>query len=169
MLVVLLISGVACQNTIDGPSMNCPGMSFQLNLNNLPYALNLSSSTFFRQKTDSGGRKYLSIEAVNDSVKIIINVNDGMYSDSLIQNDSITYKTYSYSKSSKVQGGLVIVGIQVPGDYGYKYLDTDTSSVTITKINPQTKKVYGYYYVSSSGHTVLGSGSFESTCYLSLR
>ncbi len=130
--------------------------------------LNLSSSVLFRQETDSGGRKYLSIEALNDSMKIIININDGLYVDSLLMNDTIQSKTYFYSRKTGLQGGLVVAGIRVPTAYGYDYLQTDSSSVTIMRINPKKRTVTGYYYFSAANNTFQGEGVFQNTCYLSL-
>ncbi|MBV8254548.1 MAG: hypothetical protein JO154_18245 [Chitinophaga sp.] len=129
--------------------------------------LNLSSSVLFRQETDSGGRKYLSMEAINDSMKIIININDGIYPDEELMNDSIQFKTYQYSRNTGQQGGLVVAGVRTPTAYGYDYLQTDTSSVTITRINPKKKTVTGYYYFKAANN-VKGEGVFQNTCYLSL-
>ncbi|SHM33995.1 hypothetical protein SAMN05444266_107449 [Chitinophaga jiangningensis] len=157
----------ACQNIIDEPTLSCPEMVFNFNTEGKTTPLNLSSSLLFRAETDSGGQKYVSIEGISDSMKVIINLFDGMYVDSLLSNDSIRLKTYTYSRKAKVEGGLIIIGTRVPG-FDYHFLETDTSSITITRINTRKKTITGYYYYANTGNTVTGQGVFQNTCYSSL-
>ncbi|MBC9933597.1 hypothetical protein [Chitinophaga qingshengii] len=128
--------------------------------------MNLSTSTLFRQQMDTGAVKFLSIEAVSDSFKIVLNLMDGPYPDAAIKNDSLKLKTYVYSKSRHLQGGLVVGAIKTLVDYDY--LQTDTSSITLTFINTKLKKVSGSYYFEANGRTISGSGIFRNACYVTL-
>lgn len=161
------IGFTACQNVIDEPTLSCPEMVFTYTTEGKTTPLNLSSSLLFRAETDSGGQKYVSIEAISDSMKVILNLFDGMYVDSLLANDSIKLKTYTFSRKTKEQGGLVMVGTRLPG-YDYHFPDTDSSSITITRINTKRKTITGYYYYTAGGNTVKGQGTFQNTCYTSL-
>ncbi|RBL93618.1 hypothetical protein DF182_14015 [Chitinophaga flava] len=128
--------------------------------------MNLSTSTIFRQQLDGGGTKMLSMEAVSDSFKLVLNLMDGPYPDATIGNDSLKLKTYVYSKTARLQSGLVVAAISNMGVYNY--LNTDTSSITLDFINTKLKKVSGHFYFEADGHKVTGSGEFRNACYVTL-
>lgn len=165
-VVVMAIGLYACQSDFETPIMSCPEMSMVASVQGSIRSMNLSTSTLFRQQMDSGGVKFLSMEAVSDSFKLVINLVDGTYPDNILVNDSIRLKTYQYSKAAGIQGGLVVAAINNLGDYNY--LTTDTSSITITRLNTKLKTVSGKFYFEASNHKVSGSGTFQNTCYVSL-
>lgn len=164
--MVVMLCMAACQRNIDTPILSCPQMTMTGTVQNTTRSMNLSTSTLFRQQLDSGGVKFLSIEAVNDSFKLVLNLMDGPYGDHAIGNDSLKLKTYVYSKARRLQGGLVVAAINKTADFNY--LRTDTSSITITFINTKLKKVSGTFYFEAEDHTVTGSGTFQNTCYVTL-
>ncbi|WP_143308413.1 hypothetical protein [Chitinophaga vietnamensis] len=156
---------VSCQTSVDTPIINCPGMSIMGRIGDTSSRLNLSGATLFRQENDSAFSKYLSIEALSDSMKVIINIIDGPYTDGKIADDSIHTQTYYFSRSRKIQGGLVVAGVRSLGDYNY--LTTDSSQVTITRINTKHQTVSGNYTFYANGN-ITGSGVFDNVCYVSL-
>ncbi|SKA17598.1 hypothetical protein SAMN04488128_1021349 [Chitinophaga eiseniae] len=163
---VVMLCMAACQRNIDTPILSCPEMTMTGTVQNTTRSMNLSTSTLFRQQLDSGGVKFLSIEAVNDSFKLVLNLMDGPYGDPAIGNDSLKLKTYVYSKARRLQGGLVVAAINNSADFDY--LRTDTSSITITFINTKLKKVSGTFYFEADNHKVTGSGTFQNACYVTL-
>ncbi|NLR65086.1 hypothetical protein HGH92_12285 [Chitinophaga varians] len=165
-LTAILLCMAACQHSIDTPILSCPEMTMTGTVQNTTRTLNLSTSTLFRQQLDSGGVKFLSMEAVSDSFKFVLNLMDGPYSDPAISNDSLKLKTYVYSKSRRLQGGLVVAAMNNVGDY--TYLNTDTSAITLTFINTKLKKVSGTYYFEAEGRKITGSGTFQNACYVTL-
>lgn len=156
----------ACQQDIETPVLSCPEITITGTVQNTTRPMNLSTSTLFRQQLDSGGTKVLSMEALSDSFKLVINLVDGPYPDATIGNDSLKLKTYLYSKTTRQQNGLVVVAIYNSGSY--TYLNTDTSSITLDFINTKLKKVSGHFYFEASGHKVTGSGVFRNACYVTL-
>nr|WP_295871829.1 DUF6252 family protein [uncultured Chitinophaga sp.] len=164
--MVVMLCMVACQRNIDTPILSCPEMTMTGTVQNTSRSMNLSTSTLFRQQLDSGGVKFLSIEAVSDSFKLVLNLMDGPYGDHAIGNDSLKLKTYVYSKARRLQGGLVVAAINNSADFNY--LRTDTSSITITFINTKLKKVSGTFYFEAEDRKVTGSGTFQNACYVTL-
>ncbi|CAL1520969.1 hypothetical protein [Chitinophaga sp. MM2321] len=165
-LAFIVLLCYACQGNIDTPELSCPEMSMTATLGNNTHALNLIANTIFRQKTDTGGHKYLSLEAVSDSLKVIINVTDGIYTGAQLADDTFHLKDYYYSKAANLQGGLVVAAEKNSLDY--TYFTTDTSCVIITKINTANKTVSGRFYFAANSRTITGSGIFEHACYVSL-
>lgn len=163
---LMLLCMTACQHDIETPVLSCPEMKMAGTVQNTSRPMSLSTSTLFRQQMDTGAVKFLSIEAVSDSFKIVLNLMDGPYPDATINNDSLKLKTYVYSKSRRLQGGLVVAATRSVVDYNY--LQTDTSSITLTFINTKLKKVSGTYYFEAAGHTISGSGTFQNACYVTL-
>ncbi|NSL89575.1 hypothetical protein [Chitinophaga solisilvae] len=166
-VIALSVCTNACQSDFNTPIISCPNMSMSATLENTTRSMQLSTNTIFRQQIDSGGAKYLSLEAVSDSIRIVINVVDGVYPDHKLADDSLRLKTYIFSRAAKLQGGLVAGAVKT-GQEDYRYLTTDTSSVTITRVNTKLKTVTGTFYFEASNRTVKGSGVFVSACYVSL-
>lgn len=158
-----ILSG--CQNLIDTPQLSCPSMKMSVNLREITKKMQLNSNVIFKTQTDSGGIKYLSTEALCDSFKILFNLKDGMFSEQSMLNDSFHLHTYPFLKG-KIDGGLVVIAMAT--DQGYNFLETDTSSITLTRMNLKTQTISGYFYFEAGDGKVTGNGIFESACYVSL-
>ncbi|MFY0253150.1 hypothetical protein ACDQ55_04265 [Chitinophaga sp. 30R24] len=160
---------LSCQNTVDTPTMGCSDMDMTTTIQNKARTMNLTSSILFRQHSRNGGAKYLSIEAVSDTFKVILNLEDSRFEDDAdLSNDSIHLDTFLFSRTGPQKGGLV-VGAWKNSFGDYDYLTTDTSSITIKKINTKKKTISGSFYFLANDRKVLGEGSFENACYLSLQ
>lgn len=131
--------------------------------------MNLSSSLIFRQQTDSGGLKFLSMETVSDTFKVVLNLTDGLFDEIALKNDSLFLGTYSFPATSSPRKGVVVAAIMQQGSGDYNFLTTDTSSITIYKINTRTRVLSGKFFFMANNRTVTGEGSFKNTCYVSLQ
>lgn len=158
----------ACQQDVDSPSITCPGMQMTATIENRTIEMNYSKSLLFRQQTDTGGLKFLSVETVSDSIKIVLNLTDGMYEDGALLNDSLHLKTYTFSRRSYQSGGLVAVAIR-DGSGQFNFLTTDTSSVTIRRVNTKSQTISGSFYFADNDNKINGTGIFNNACYLSLQ
>lgn len=158
----------ACQQDVDSPSISCPNMLMTTNIENRTITMSYSKSLLFRQQTDTGGLKFLSVETVSDSVKIVLNLTDGIYEDGSLLNDSLHLKTYTFSRRSYQSGGLVAVAIR-DGSGQFNFLTTDTSSVTIRRVNTRSQTISGSFYFADNDKKISGTGTFDNACYLSLQ
>lgn len=163
--IFLLSILLGCQNLIDTPQLSCPSMKMSVTLQAITKNMQLNSNVIFKVHTDSGGIKYLSTEALCDSFKILFNLKDGMFSEQGMQNDSFHLQTYPFLKG-KIDGGLVVIAMAT--DQGYNFLETDTSSITITRMNLKSQTLSGYFYFEAGNGEVTGNGTFESACYVSM-
>ena len=159
----------ACQNTVDEPSLSCPEMNMTAAIQGRERTMNLSSSIIFRQQTDSGGLKFLSMETVSDTFKVVFNLTDGLFDEIALKNDSLHLDTYSFSAGDSPKKGLVVAAIMEPGTGDYQFLTTDTSSITIRKINTKTKVLSGRFFFMANSRTITGEGTFKNACYVSLQ
>lgn len=157
---------LSCQQDVEAPPLQCESAQLYMRAGETLAPLFLSSNNLFRQDTDTGGYKLLSLEAYSDSIKMVINVIDGPYHDHQMLNDSLAFKTYHYSAASRLKGGLVMVGVRE--GKGYRYLQTDSSSVTIIRMNIKKQLVSGSFYVEAEGRSYKGEGRFTNACYVSL-
>ncbi|SEW08210.1 hypothetical protein [Chitinophaga arvensicola] len=167
-LLCILFLFPACQQDVDGPSISCPGMQMLASIDNRSTPMNFSRSLLFRERTDTGGLKFLSLETVSDSFKIVLNVTDGMYEDAGLLNDSLKLKTYIFSRQQHLSGGLVAMALKNAAGQ-FDFLTTDSSSVTIRKINLRTQTVSGNFYFTDNAKKIVSSGTFDNACYLSLQ
>ncbi|PSL49167.1 hypothetical protein CLV51_101497 [Chitinophaga niastensis] len=166
LMLALLQLFSACQNEVDTPTLSCPGLSMKASIQNTTNSLNLVSNVVFRQQTDTGGVKFMSLEAISDTMKVLLNVMDGVYDENALKNDSLYLKTYIFSTAADRQGGLVVVSVNDGIDY--KPYTTDTSSITITRINTIKKTISGNFYFAANNRTISGKGTFQNACYVSL-
>lgn len=166
MAAFILSSLLSCQQSADTPSLSCPGMTMIVKTAYSSHVMQLKSNVIFRQHTDSGGIKFMSAEAVSDSLKIILNLRDGMFDEAKMNDDSLHLITYSFKKGMK-KDGLVVAALKMNGGYN-NYLDTDTSSITLTKMNLKTQTVSGRFYLKTANGEITGNGTFENACYTSL-
>jgi hypothetical protein len=162
---LIIIAFASCQQSDDNPPLSCPNMKMIVNTQNSSSLLQLRSNVIFRQHTDSGGFKYMSTEAVSDSLKVIFNLRDGMFEDPKMVDDSLHLKTYTYVKGIE-NNGLVVVALKNNG--GYDYLQTDSSSITLTRMNLKKQTVSGEFYFKAQNGAVTGNGTFENACYTPL-
>ncbi|RFS23284.1 hypothetical protein DVR12_09700 [Chitinophaga silvatica] len=164
-ILILLIPLMSCQNLIDTPSLSCPSMKMMVNIGETTRVMNFVSNVIFNQHTDSGGIKFMSTEATCDSFKVLLNLRDTLYTDLELTNDSLHLRTYEFMKGVK-NDGLVIIAIATP--QGYKFLETDTSSITIRRINTKNQTVTGFFYLETGNKAKVATGTFENTCYVRL-
>lgn len=169
-LVCLLLFLAACQNSVDEPSLSCPDMKMSATIDGHKRSMSLTTGIIFRAKTDSGDIKYLSMETISDTFKVILNLTDGMYSENDALNDSLRLDTFPFSLTSPPtdKKGLVVAAFSNNGG-GYNYLNTDTSNIIIRRINTKTKKVTGSFFFMANNRTITGGGYFENACFVSLQ
>lgn len=160
----------ACQNSVDEPSLSCPDMKMTATIAGRSSVMNLTSGLLFRAKTDSGDVKYLSMETISDTFKVVLNLTDGMYNENDAKNDSLRLDTFPFSLTDPkmTKKGLVVAAYS-NNSGGYNYLTTDTSNIIIRKINTKAQTVSGSFFFMANNRTVTGEGSFENACYLSLQ
>ncbi|MEC5147654.1 hypothetical protein [Chitinophaga sp. 212800010-3] len=159
----------ACKsNSVDTPAISCPNMKMAVTVGTRSDSLNFTRGLLIRQRTDSGILKLLSVETISDSFKVILNISDGIYDETSMKDDSLHLKTYTYSRLGRPQGGLVVVGMRkIPGT-PFDFLTTDSSSITLERVNVTTKTITGTFYFTDKSRAISGSGRFETACFLSL-
>lgn len=172
-LIAVLLCGAnaACKNDYNTPSFTCSNYYMNLTLQDSSrYELKVNNNTFFRIPSDTGGSKYLTMETANDSFKIIFNLRHGLYQgDAALYSDSLPLKTYTFAASRRdsTTSGLVVTAIKTGNEF--KFADTDTSSITITRWNISKQTMSGSYYFESNNHTLTGKGTFSNVCFISLK
>ncbi|HWV68421.1 hypothetical protein [Chitinophaga sp.] len=168
LMALLCILLTACQHDEDLPSLTCPEMQMVTIIGNSTSVMNFSRSLLFRERTDTGGLKFLSVETVSDSCKVVFNLTDGMYDETGLRDDSLHLKTYTYTRQGAQTGGLVAVAVKnTNGEFSF--LTTDSSSVTIRKMNFRTRTISGSFYFVDNEKKINGAGTFENACYVSLQ
>ncbi|MCW3462285.1 hypothetical protein [Chitinophaga nivalis] len=156
----------SCQQETTPPYMDCPQAVISVTVQGSTQPLHLASATIFRSETDTGGTKYLGIEALSDSLRVALNIVDAPYDEANLVNDSLHLKTYQFTTASSHNNATVVASIR--NGNGYDLLSTDTASITITQVNVKRKTISGYFYFAAGGRTITGSGKFQNACYLSL-
>lgn len=167
-VVSFFLSLAACQNDIDGPSLSCPEMKMTVNIGDRSSAMSLSSSIIFRTQTDSGGQKFLNMETVSDTFKVILNLTDGGYNDIALKDDSLRLDTFFFSRTGVEKNGLVAAAI-MNNSGNYDFQTTDTSWIIIRKMNTRTQTISGSFFFMTDNQNISGAGSFENACYVSLQ
>ncbi|HVI47692.1 MAG TPA: hypothetical protein VM802_22665 [Chitinophaga sp.] len=158
----------ACQQKIDTPELSCPELSMTATLQDKTNSLKLVTNTIFSQENDSAVTKYLSLEALSDTMKVIINVIDPGYPYNAKTNDSLRLATYRFSRTANLQGGLVVAGMRNK-DGSISYFTTDSSSVTINRVNTVRKTVSGTFTFVADKGAIAGKGTFQNACYVTLQ
>ncbi|WP_326461802.1 hypothetical protein [Chitinophaga sp.] len=169
-LIVVLFCGAfaACEDNYNTPSFSCNNYYMDLVLHDSTYALKVSNNTLFRIPSDSGGSKYITMETLTDSFKVIFNLRDGLYQGDDLLTDSLPLKTYTYpAHRDSIVSGLVVVAVKTGNEF--RFADTDTSSVTITRWSTSKQTMSGSYYFESNNHTFKGKGTFNKVCFTPLR
>ncbi|HEY8956529.1 hypothetical protein [Chitinophaga sp.] len=168
LVALLCILMGACQHGDDLPSLSCPEMQMVTNIGNTTNIMSFSRSLLFRERTDTGGLKFLSVETVSDSCRVVFNLTDGMYDEAGLRNDSLHLKTYTYTRHGAQSGGLVAVAVK-NSNGEFTFLTTDSSSVTIRKMNLRSQTISGSFYFVDNEKKINGAGTFENACYVSLQ
>ncbi|WP_142684660.1 hypothetical protein [Chitinophaga polysaccharea] len=168
LMALLCILLTSCQHGEDLPSLSCPEMQMVTTIGNTTSTMSFSRSLLFRERTDTGGLKFLSVETVSDSCKVVFNLTDGMYDEPGLRNDSLHLKTYTYTRQGAQSGGLVAVAVK-NNNGEFTFLTTDSSSVTIRKMNLRSQTISGSFYFVDNEKKIDGSGTFENACYVSLQ
>ncbi|RAK41949.1 UNVERIFIED_ORG: hypothetical protein DFS12_1011310 [Chitinophaga ginsengisegetis] len=167
-LLCFLVMLSACQHEVDPPSLSCPEMQMVTTIGTSNNTMTFSRSLLFRERTDTGGLKFLSVETVSDSCRVVFNLTDGMYDEAGLKNDSLHLKTYTYTRQGIQTGGLVAVAIK-NSNGEFTYLTTDSSSVTVRKMNLRAQTISGTFYFTDNEKKISGTGTFENACYVSLQ
>jgi hypothetical protein len=167
-LLCFLLILAACQHDVDPPSLSCPEMQMVTTIGTSSNPMTFSRSLLFRERTDTGGLKFLSVETVSDSCRVVFNLTDGMYDEAGLKNDSLHLKTYTYTRQGMQTGGLVAVAVK-NNNGEFTYLTTDSSSVTVRKMNLRTQTISGSFYFTDNEKKIKGAGTFENACYVSLQ
>jgi len=160
------ISFFACQNDYQMPPFNCESVSANLAFNEKNIPLKLAYSNLFRLETDSGNYKYLGMESISDSFKVVLNIHHGPYSSEQIANDSLPLGDYSYVAGRLSNTGSIAVGIKT--QTGFQFVNIDTASISISRINIKRQVVSGTFYFRTKD-AAIGTGMFNDACYLSLK
>lgn len=149
--------------------INCEKAAIDLRVDNRIIPMKILSSTLLRTSHATGSFKVLSLEAIVDTVKVVMNIKDGVYSSDIqLLSDSLKVKTYSYSrKTGQDTSGLVLVGAKI--GQNYKFFTTDTAAFTITEIDPANRNITGNYYIQTTNPVLKISGAFTKVCFLSIK
>ncbi len=156
----------ACQNDYEMPPFNCESVSEHFIFNEKTIPLKLVYSNLFRLETDSGNYKYLGMESISDSFKIVLNIHHGPYTSEQLASDSIPLGDYSYSTNRPTNTGSIAVGIK--SQNGYQFLNIDTASIILSRINIKRQVVSGTFYFRTKD-AITSTGTFNDACYLSLK
>ncbi|WP_343304923.1 hypothetical protein AAHN97_25560 [Chitinophaga niabensis] len=159
----------ACTDYNAAELINCEKAAIDLRVDNRIISMKILSSTLLRTTNATGSFKVLSLEASVDTMKVVMNIKDGVYNNSVqLLSDSLKVKTYSYSrKTGQDTTGLVLAGIKVGQDY--KFYTTDSAAFTITEIDPVNKNITGVYYLQTTNPVLKISGAFTKVCFLSIK
>lgn len=159
----------ACKDYNAAELLNCEKAAIDLRIDNKLMPMKILSSTLLRTTSAAGSFKVLSLEAFVDSMKVVMNIKDGIYNNATqLLSDSLHVKTYSYSrKPGQDTTGLVIVGTKTGQDY--KFYATDSAAFTITEIDPDNKNITGYYYIQTTSPVYKISGAFTKVCFHSIK
>lgn len=160
----------ACTDYNAAELVNCEKAAIDLRIDSRIIPMKILSSTLLRTTNATGSFKVLSLEAFVDTIKVVMNIKDGVYNSSSVQllSDSLKVKTYSYSrKTGQDTSGLVLAGIKVGQDY--KFFTTDSAAFTITEIDPANKNITGIYYLQTTNPVLKISGAFTKVCFLSIK
>lgn len=159
----------ACTDYNAAELINCEKAAIDLRVDNRIISMKILSSTLLRTTNATGSFKVLSLEASVDTMKVVMNIKDGVYNNSVqLLSDSLKVKTYSYSrKTGQDTTGLVLAGIKVGQDY--KFYTTDSAAFTITEIDPANKNITGVYYLQTTNPVLKISGAFTKVCFLSIK
>ncbi len=159
----------ACTDYNAAALLNCEKAAIDLRIDSRMIPMKILSSTLLRTTNTSGSFKVLSLEAYVDTMKVVMNIKDGVYNNSIqLLSDSLKIKTYSYSrKTGQDTTGLVLAGIKVGQDY--KFYTTDSAAFTITEIDPANKNITGFYYLQTTNPVLKISGAFTKVCFLSIK
>ena len=159
----------ACTDYNAAALLNCEKAAIDLRIDSRMIPMKILSSTLLRTTNTSGSFKVLSLEAYVDTMKVVMNIKDGVYNNSIqLLSDSLKIKTYSYSrKTGQDTTGLVLAGIKVGQDY--KFYTTDSAAFTITEIDPANKNITGVYYLQTTNPVLKISGAFTKVCFLSIK
>jgi hypothetical protein len=155
----------ACTDYNAAELLNCEKAAIDLRVDNRVVPMKILSSTLLR----TGSFKVLSLEAFVDTVKVVMNIKDGVYNNDIqLLSDSLAIKTYSYSrKTGQDTSGLVLVGVKAGQDY--TFFKTDSAAFTITEIDPANRNLTGNYYIQTSNPVLKISGAFTKVCFLSIK
>ena len=168
LVISFFLSFSACQNDVDSPSLSCPEMKMTSTIEGRSRQMSLSSSIIFRSSTDSGGQKFLNMETISDTFKIVLNLTDGGYDELALKNDSLRLDTFFYSRTGSVKHGLVAAAI-IDNTGNYNPAITDTSYIVIKKVNTRGQTISGRFFFMADNRSISGEGAFENACYLSLQ
>lgn len=164
---LLMLAANSCKRSGDTPPYNCTSAAMQLQVNGKNTNLRVINNTLFRSRTDTGKFKLMSLEALSDSVRLVLNIKDGPYEDASLGSDALLLKTYSFSKGTSNNGGFMVFGVK--SGSGYRFADTDTSAITINKISLEEHIISGTYYFEADNRTTVGRGTFTNVCFSSLK
>ncbi len=159
----LLLS--ACSDYDPAALLNCEKAAFNLSDSTAVHSLKMLSANMLRNQD----LKLLSMEAyLQDSVRVILNLSDASYDDQGLQNDSLHTGEYTFSpRQSGPNTGKVLLGLKDGKDY--KFLTTDTSSVTILEIDVANRNVSGAYYIETVNPSRKLYGGFSKVCFQSIQ
>lgn len=159
----------ACKDYNAAELLNCEKAAIDLRVDNRVVNMKILSSTLLRTTSPTGSFKVLSLEAIVDSMKVVMNIKDGIYTNSLqLLSDSLHVKTYSYSrKAGQDTTGLVLLAAKTGQDY--KFYATDSAAFTITEIDPNNKNITGTYYIQTTSPAYKITGAFTKVCFHSIK
>ncbi|ASZ10487.1 hypothetical protein CK934_05605 [Chitinophaga sp. MD30] len=162
-----MLAVTSCKRSGDSAPYNCTSAAMQLQIAGKTVTMRVVNNTLFRSRTDTGKFKLMSLEALSDSVRLVLNIKDGPYEESSLGSDAMQLKTYSFAKGTSNTGGFMVLGVK--SGSGYRFADTDTSAITITKISPEDHIISGTYYFEADNRTTIGKGTFTNVCFSSLK
>ncbi|RPD40279.1 hypothetical protein EG028_16670 [Chitinophaga barathri] len=155
----------ACSDYDPAALLNCEKAAFNLADSNGVNSLKLLSANMLRNQN----LKLLSIEAYfKDSVRVVLNVADAGYNSAGLQHDSLHTGSYLFStRQVNASSGKVVLGVKNGKDY--KFLTTDTSSITIFEVDVINRTISGSYYVETVNPAMKMHGGFSKVCFLSIQ
>ncbi|MBO9152759.1 hypothetical protein ACFOTA_11115 [Chitinophaga sp. GCM10012297] len=158
----LLLSG--CSDYNPNAVLNCEQAAFNLANNGTFNSLKLLSANMLRNENV----KLLSVEAYQDSIRVILNLSDTRYSGNTLRNDSLHTGDYIFSlRNQYPDAGKVVIGVKNGKDY--TFLSTDTSSITIREMDVANRNLSGSYYVETVNPVMKLSGVFSKVCFQSIQ
>lgn len=169
LIAALFLSFLISCSSGDSLSEDCAETAITMTVAGQPRSLGLVSSNMIRITNPTGSYKLLNLEAIADSLKFIVNITSGRYTNyNDLQTDSIPTGIYTYSnRTGKDTTVRMLIGVR--DATGYKYALTDTAMLNITAIDLQHHTISGNYFVETTSPQVSATGTFHKLCFQSIK
>ncbi|RAI97479.1 hypothetical protein LX64_05150 [Chitinophaga skermanii] len=120
--------------------------------------------------TDITGRfKLLHLEAVNDSVKVIVAIKEYVYDNTNLYGDNFHMNGMQVEFRSTVNIAPNFIFLALKENDRYVFKRVDTAMLAITQLDTARKTISGNFYLATRNPTYALAGTFTKVCFLSFK